>query len=72
MRVFWEKVGMLGPVYRLARQGFSDHDIAEKLNLAELSVQACIAWIFHFLGLTTTEQLQPRNAMDLIVLGEFL
>jgi hypothetical protein len=57
MRVFWEKVGMLGSVYRLAGQGFSDHDIAEKLNLAELSVQACIAWILHFLGFTDRNRL---------------
>jgi hypothetical protein len=45
MRVFWEKVGVLGPVYRFVGQGFSDRDIAKKLNLTELSVQACIAWI---------------------------
>ena len=29
MRVFWEKVGLLGPVYRLVGQGFSDGDIAQ-------------------------------------------
>ena len=43
MRVFWGKVGVLGPVYRLVGQGFSDRDIAEKLNLTEPSVQACLA-----------------------------
>jgi hypothetical protein len=45
MRVFWEKVGALGPVGRLVGQGFSDRDVAKKLNLTELSVRACIAWI---------------------------
>jgi hypothetical protein len=38
MRVFWERVGVLGPVYRLVGQGFSDRDIAKKLNLTEPSV----------------------------------
>jgi hypothetical protein len=57
VRVFWEQVGMLGPVYRLAGRGFSDHDIAEKLNLTELSVRACIAWILHFLGFTDRNEL---------------
>jgi DNA-binding NarL/FixJ family response regulator len=57
MRVFWERVGVLGPVYRLVRKGFSDRDIAKKLNLAEPSVQACRAWILHFLGFTNRNQL---------------
>lgn len=52
MRVFWEKVGMFGPVYRLACQGLSDHDIAEKLNLTEVRVHDCFAWIMRFLGFT--------------------
>jgi len=50
MRVFWERVGVLGPVYRLVGQGFSDRDIAKKLNLTEPSVQACRAWILHSLA----------------------
>jgi DNA-binding NarL/FixJ family response regulator len=45
MRVFWKKVGVLGPVYRLVGKGLSDRDIATKLNLTELSVQTCMAWI---------------------------
>ena len=57
MRVFWEKVGVLGPVYRLVGQGFSDRDIAKKLDLTELSVQACIAWILHFLRFTNRNEL---------------
>ena len=49
MRVFWEHVGALGPVYRLVGQGFSDRDIAKKLNLTEPSVRPaepgyCISW----------------------------
>jgi len=67
MRAFWEKVGVLGPVYRLVGQGFSDRDIAEKLNLREISVQACVAWILHFLGFTKRNELiryaEARTAM---------
>jgi DNA-binding NarL/FixJ family response regulator len=57
MRVFWERVGVLGPVYRLVGQGFSDRDIAKKLNLTEPSVQACRVWILHFLGFTNRNEL---------------
>jgi DNA-binding NarL/FixJ family response regulator len=52
MRVFWEKAGVLGPIYRLAGQGLSDVDIANQLNLTEVKVQGCIAWILHFLKFT--------------------
>jgi len=61
MRVFWERVGALGPVYRLGK-GLSDRDIATKLNLTELSVQTCIAWILHFLGLTNRNELIQHAA----------
>ena len=66
MRVFWEKVGVLGPVYRLVGKGLSDRDIATKLDLTELSVQTCIAWILHFLGLTNRDEL-IRYAAPLLV-----
>jgi hypothetical protein len=57
MRVFWEKVGLLGPIYGLVGQGFSDRDIAEKLNLNEVRVRDCVAWILHFLGFTYRTEL---------------
>jgi hypothetical protein len=57
VRVFWEQVGALGLVYRLVGQGFSDRDIATKLDLTELRVQACIAWILHFLKLSDRYEL---------------
>jgi DNA-binding NarL/FixJ family response regulator len=67
MRVFWEQVGLLGPVYRLVGQGLSDGDIAKKLNLTEFRVEACIAWISHFLGFTSRDELiryaAPPTAM---------
>ncbi len=52
MRAFWEKLGVLGPIYRLVGRGVSDADIANKLNLTEPNVQSYIAWTLHFLRLT--------------------
>ena len=48
MRSFWEKTGVLGPVYRLLGEGLNDHDIAVRLQVTEEKVQGCIACIIHF------------------------
>jgi hypothetical protein len=66
MRVFWEKVGLLGPIHRLVGQGFSDRDIAEKLNLTEVRVRDCVAWILHFLGFTNRTELVRYAAHPLV------
>jgi DNA-binding NarL/FixJ family response regulator len=47
MRVYWERIGVLGPIYRLAGKGFNDREIASKLNLAESKVQGCISWMLN-------------------------
>ena len=52
MQVFWEKVGILGPVYRLAGQGLSDREIATRLDITEIKVEGCVAWILRFLKFT--------------------
>ena len=57
MRVFWEKLGLLGPVYRLLGRGFSDADIARKLNVGEPRVQGCISWMLHFMHFATRKEL---------------
>jgi DNA-binding NarL/FixJ family response regulator len=57
MRCFWEQSAVLGPIYRLLGRGLDDSDIAKKLNLTELNVQSCIAWILHFLNLENREEL---------------
>jgi DNA-binding NarL/FixJ family response regulator len=57
MRCFWEQTGVLGPIYRLVGRGLSDSDIAEKLDVTELSVQSCVTWMLHFLKLTSREEL---------------
>jgi DNA-binding NarL/FixJ family response regulator len=57
MRCFWEQSGVLGPIYRAVGQSLNDCDIAKKLNLTELNVQSCVAWIVHFLDLKSRQDL---------------
>lgn len=57
MRSFWEKTGVLGPIYRLLGEGLNDSDIAVRLNLTEEKVQGCIAWVLHFLRLKNRQEL---------------
>jgi DNA-binding NarL/FixJ family response regulator len=57
MRVFWEELGVLGPIYRLVGRGLSDRAIATKLNVTESNVQSCIRWMLHFLQFTERKQL---------------
>lgn len=52
MQVFWEKVGILGPVYRLAGQGLSDREIATRLDITQIKAEGCVAWILRFLKFT--------------------
>ena len=54
---FGKKQGVLGPIYRLLAKGLNDDDIAERLNLPEEKVHACIAWIVHFLELKNRQEL---------------
>ncbi len=57
MRVQWEQRGLLLPVYRLAADGWSDAQIAERLNVVEPHIQDCMRWLLHFLNLTNRHQL---------------
>ena len=59
MRCYWEQIGTLGPIYRSLSQGLSDSEIARKLNLTEVSVESCLAWILHFL--------KRKNRQDLVL-----
>jgi DNA-binding NarL/FixJ family response regulator len=49
MRCHWEKLGVLAPIYELVARGLSDHEIAGKLNLTEVTVRDCTSWLMHFL-----------------------
>ena len=57
MRSFWEQTGVLGPIYRSLGEGLNDEDIAVKLDLTEVKVRGCIAWIIHFLELKSRQEL---------------
>ena len=57
VRGFSKQTGVLGPIYRLLGQGLDDDDIAVKLDLTEVKVQGCIAWIVHFLELKNHQAL---------------
>ena len=59
MRCFWEQTGILGPIYHSLGQGLNDGEIEKKLNLTEVKVQSCIAWMVHFLNL--------KNRQDLVL-----
>lgn len=50
MRVHWEKLGILGPVYRLVGRGFANDEIADQLNVSEDNVRRCVAWLIRFGG----------------------
>ena len=51
MQVFWERTGVLGPIYRSMGKGLLDAEIASTLNLSDLTVQSGIAWLLNFLKL---------------------
>jgi hypothetical protein len=57
MRNFWERLGILLPVYRLVGRGLSDSEIANELNLTEGKVETCISWMLRFLKLTNRLEL---------------
>jgi DNA-binding NarL/FixJ family response regulator len=57
MQAFWEKLGVLGPIYRLVGEGFSDREIAGRLHLREPVVTNCIAWMLHSFQITNRAKL---------------
>ncbi|HEX6880992.1 MAG TPA: hypothetical protein VF135_11555 [Terriglobales bacterium] len=54
---YWERLGILGPIYRLIGRGLDDHEIASRLNITEVNVRGCIAWLTHFLGCSNRAEL---------------
>ena len=57
MRAFYEKLGVLGPIYRLVGEGCSDREIAGRLRLSEPVVTNCIAWMLHSFKFTDRAKL---------------
>ena len=57
MRNYWERLGVLLPVYRLVGRGLSDREIANELNLTQGKVGACISWMLRFLKLSNRLEL---------------
>lgn len=57
MRVHWEKLGILGPVYGLVGRGFSNDEIAGQLKVSEDNVRQCVAWLMRFGGHSSREEL---------------
>ena len=51
MRAYWERIGVLWPIYRLVGQGFNDQEIASRLNIGEVKVHGCVAWLLKFLNI---------------------
>ena len=56
-RSHWEKMGIVVPVYRLAGQGLSDHEISVRLNLTENTVYECIGYLIRRLKCRTRAEL---------------
>jgi len=57
MQCFWEQSASSAPIYRLLGKGVDGTDIAKKLNITEVTVQICIAWMVHFLNLQNRQDL---------------
>ena len=45
MRVYWERIDVLGPIYHLAGKGLNDQEIASKLNSQRARSRVCISWM---------------------------
>src|ERR1051326_8428198 len=57
MRVHWEKLGILGPVYRLVGRGFNNGEIASQLNITQENVRRCVLWLMRFGGHSSRAEL---------------
>jgi DNA-binding NarL/FixJ family response regulator len=60
MQVYWERLGILGPIYRLLGAGLSNHDISKQLNVTDSTIDSCVAWLLVFLNYTNRSDLVVR------------
>jgi DNA-binding NarL/FixJ family response regulator len=62
MRVQWQSIGILDPVYRLVCQGLNDWQIADKLKVTQEKVHRSVSWILYFQhSRTRTELVRQVN-----------
>lgn len=66
MQAYWERLGILGPVYRLLGEGLSNHDISKQLNLRDSTIDSCVAWLVVFLNYTNRVDLVVRAADSIV------
>jgi len=64
MQVFWEKIGILGRVYRGLGGGLTDREIAYDLDIAEARVHDCVDWMEHFLRCKDRNELAEQAARE--------
>lgn len=57
MLCHWEKLGVLGPIYGLVSRGLSDREVASRLDLREVTVRDCTAWLMRFLKCSSRAEL---------------
>jgi ATP/maltotriose-dependent transcriptional regulator MalT len=60
MQAFWEKLGVLGPIYRMVGEGLTDAEIGNRIKITENTVTNCVSWIMHSLEITSRSQLVAR------------
>jgi DNA-binding NarL/FixJ family response regulator len=60
MQAFWEKLGILGPIYKMVGEGLTDSEIGHRLRLTEVTVSNCVSWIMRSLEITNRSQLVAR------------
>jgi hypothetical protein len=64
LRVYWEQIGVLGPIYRLVGKGLNDLEIADILNIPEVKVRDCISWMLKSFDMSDRLDLVRRSALS--------
>jgi hypothetical protein len=62
MQVFWEKIGILGPVYRLTRHGLRGSENANHFDITQVRVHDRIDWMQHFLHCENRDELAQETS----------
>ena len=67
---YWERLGLLGPIYRLIARGMNDQEIAARLSVTEANVHECIGWLTRFLDCRDRATLTTYASATLPAHGE--